>query len=73
MGSGLTVEFHGVQVIAESELGLCCRVRGRDHWIASDRLLAGSTVAHFGDRGVIIVDRQFAKDRGLVPGRFPLL
>jgi hypothetical protein len=43
---------------------------GRDYWIAPDRLLAGSTVARFGDRGVVVVGRQFAEDEGLVVNAF---
>ena len=72
MGIGATVELQNVQVVAESVLGLCCRITGRDHWIAPHRLLAGSTVAHFGDRGIIVVARQFAEERALL-GAFPPL
>jgi hypothetical protein len=69
MGIGATVEFQGVKVVAESDLALCCRITGRDHWIAAHRLLEGSSVAHFGDRGTMILARQFAEDRGLLLGR----
>jgi hypothetical protein len=69
MDVGATIEFQGVEVVGESDLGLCCRVTGRDHWIASDRLLEGSTVTHFGDRGIMVLARHFAEDRGLFPGR----
>ena len=72
MGIGATVELQNVKVVAESVLGLCCRITGRDHWIAPHRLLAGSTVAHFGDRGIIVVARQFAEERALL-GAFPPL
>jgi len=41
MGIGTTVELQNVKVVAESVLGLCCRITGRDHWIAPPRLLAG--------------------------------
>ena len=64
-----TVCFEEVEVIRESELALCCRIAGRDHWIAPDRLLGGSTVAHFGDRGQIVLAKRFAEDRGLLLGR----
>jgi hypothetical protein len=69
MSSGATVQFHGVEVVAESDSVLCCRITGRDYWIAPDRLLKGSSVGHFGDRGIAIVARQFAEDGGLLPGR----
>ena len=73
LGIGATVELQNVKVVAESVLGLCCRITGRDHWIAPRHLLVGSSVAHFGDRGSIILARQFAEDRGLLSGRFPPL
>ncbi len=73
MSSAATVEFQGVKVVAESELAFCCRITGRDHWISPQRLLEGSSVAHFGDRGIVIVARQFAEDRGPLLGQFPPL
>jgi hypothetical protein len=66
MGNGATVQFLGVEVVRESDLALCCRITGRDYWIAPDRLLEGSSIAHFGDRGVVVLARQFAQDRGLL-------
>ena len=72
MGIGRTVAFKGVTVVAESERGLCCRITGRDHWIAAHHLLQGSSIAHFGDRGILIVARQFAEDGGLLMDRPPL-
>jgi hypothetical protein len=67
MGLGATVAFHDVHVVAESQLALCCHIGGRDYWIAPHRLLEGSSVAHFGDRGMVVVARQFAEDDGLLP------
>ncbi len=69
MGLGATVEFQDVEVVAESDLALCCRVTERNYWIAPGRLLEGSSVAHFGDRGIMIVASEFAEDQGLVLGR----
>src|SRR5206468_1664073 len=66
-----TVEFRGVKIVSESALALCCRIMGRDHWIPPHRLLEGSSVARFGDRGTIIVARQFAEDNGLLLSPFP--
>jgi hypothetical protein len=64
-----TVRFESVEIIGESDLGLCCRIAGRDHWIVSDRLLDGSSIAHFGDRGVLVIARQLAEECGLLLGR----
>jgi hypothetical protein len=72
MGIG-AVRFEDAEVVRESGLALCCRIMGRDHWIAPDRLLDGSTVAHFGDHGIIVLARQFAEDRGLLLGPPPRL
>ena len=59
------VEFAGVEVLDEDDLVLLCRVgRGR-HWFAVDRLQVGTTIAHRGDRGLLVLDRQFALERGL--------
>ena len=66
MDGGATVEFQGVEIVRESTRAVCCRIREREYWIAPDRLLKGSTVAHFGDRGLMILARQFAEDRGLL-------
>jgi hypothetical protein len=68
MANGVAVQFLGVEVVRESDLALCCRITGRDYWIAPDRLLDGSSVTHFGDRGVVVLARQFAEDRGLLLG-----
>ena len=73
MPTAATVEFEGVKVVAESTLGLCCRIAGRDHWIPSHDLQDGGSVAHFGDRGTIIVSRQFADDHGMLLHPFPPL
>ena len=72
MGIGATVELQNVKVVAESVLGLCCRITGRDHWIPPHRLLAGSTVAHFGDHGIVVVAREFAVEKALVRAFPPL-
>ena len=64
------VEFAGVEVLDEDDLVLLCRVGRRRHWFALDRLRVGTTIAHRGDRGLLVLDRQFALERGLVnPGR----
>lgn len=72
MGVGATVELQNVKIVAESVLGLCCRIMGRDHWIALHRLLPGTTVSHFGDRGIIVVAKEFADEKALVRAFLPL-
>jgi len=52
---------------------LCCRIIGRNHWIASHRLLEGSSVARFGDRGTVVVTNDFAEGEGLLKSAFPPL
>ena len=59
------VEFAGVEVLDEDDLVLLCRVGRHRHWFAVDRLQPGTTVAHRGDRGLLVLDRQFAVERGL--------
>jgi hypothetical protein len=60
------VEFVGVEVLDEDDLVLLCRVGRRRHWFGVDRLQPGTTVAHRGDRGLLVLDRQFARERGLI-------
>ena len=69
MVGGETATVQDVKVVAESELVLCCGITGRDHWIPQHRLLEGRSVAHFGDRGVIIVARQLAEEPQMVAAR----
>ena len=72
-GVAATVEFQGVKVVAESERALCCRIAGRDHWIPPGRFLEGTSVAHFGDRGAVVVTSEFAGIQGLLLNQFPPL
>jgi hypothetical protein len=73
MGIGATVEFLDVVVVRVSDLALCCRIRGQDHWIARDRVLPGSSVVNFADRGTLVLARQFVEERGLVAGGLLML
>lgn len=66
MHDAVTVRFQDVHVVAASDLAVCCRIDGRNYWFKPARLLEGSTVAHFGDRGVIVVARKLAEEQGLV-------
>jgi len=61
------VQFTNVEVLDEDDCVLLCRVRGRRHWLGVGRLRAGTTVAHRGDRGILVVERQFALERRLMP------
>jgi hypothetical protein len=54
-------------VIGKTALALHRVIGGKHHWIGHSRLLAGSAVAEPGDVGVIVVERQFAVERRLVP------
>ena len=69
MGSGETIELHGVKIVRESDLAVCCHIAGQDHWIARERVLSGSSVVSFGDHGTLVLTRQFAEDRGLLLAR----
>ena len=73
MSQTITVQFRDVKVVAESERALCCRITGRDHWIPPHRLLEGSSVAHFGDRGTVVVASEYAEGQGLLLSPFPPL
>ena len=58
------VEFVGVQVLDEENLVLLCLIEGKRHWIGVGRAQLGSTVAHRGDRGRLVLEQQFAHGLG---------
>jgi len=66
MESERCVQFTNVEVLEEDDCVLLCRVGGRRHWLGVGRLQPGTTVAHRGDRGVLVLDRQFALERQLI-------
>jgi len=69
IGETETIEFRSVKIVSESDLAVCYCIAGQDHWIARERVLSGSSVVSFGDRGTLVLTRQFAEDRGLLPTR----
>jgi hypothetical protein len=66
IGEAETIAFRGVKIVRESDLAVCCCIAGKDHWIARERVLSGSTVITFGDLGILVLTRRFAEDRGLL-------
>jgi hypothetical protein len=67
MKDGQTVELRDVTVIRQTDLALLCQIGTKPHWIDPSRLQPGSTVRHAGDVGRIVLDREFAIHRGLIP------
>ena len=61
------VTLGGVTVVQESEAALLCRIDGRERWIPRDKVREGTTIAHAGDSGMLVVPRTFAIEWGLVP------
>jgi hypothetical protein len=51
------VQFANVEVLD---------VGGRRHWRGVGRLQPGTTIARRGDRGVLVLERQFALERHLI-------
>jgi hypothetical protein len=66
-----TIEIRGVTVMLQSDLALLCRMGSQDRWIAPTQFQSGSTVAHQGDVGTIVLKRPFAVEQGLVPFQGP--
>lgn len=66
MESERFVQFANVEVLDEDDCVLLCRLGKRRYWLGLDRLKAGTTVAHRGDRGVLVLDREFALERQLI-------
>jgi hypothetical protein len=66
MGYARTVEFGDVLVLCKTKWALFCRIAGKSHSLALSRRQPGSTVQHAGDRGVLVLMRDFALARGLI-------
>jgi hypothetical protein len=62
-----TIEIRAVTVMRQTDLALLCRMGNQDRWIAPTQLRPGSTVACEGDVGIIVLERPFAVEQGLVP------
>ena len=62
-----TIEIRGVTVMRQTDVALLCRMGNQHRWIAPTQLQPGSTVAHSGDVGTIVLKRPFAVEQGLVP------
>ena len=67
MESEELVHFANVEVLDEDDCVLLCRVGGRRHWLGVGRLQAGTTIARRCDRGILVLERQFALERYLIP------
>jgi hypothetical protein len=67
MAGDAMVTLGGVTVLRESHTSLLCQIDERQHWIPLDKLRDGTTIAHAGDTGTLVVPRTFAVEWGLVP------
>ena len=61
------VRLTEVEVIKESDVSLFCRIEGHVRWIPRDKLCEGTTIQRTGDKGTLVVPRQFAVEWGLTP------
>ena len=59
------VTFDDVQVLSDG-LILSCRVGQKFVWVPPRRMLPGTTIAHTGDRGRLVLSREMALNLGLV-------
>ena len=62
-----TIEIRGVTVMRQADGALLCRMGTQHRWIATSYLQPGSTIACEGDVGIIVLERPFAVEQGLVP------
>jgi hypothetical protein len=62
-----TIEIWGVTVMRQTDGALLCRMGNQHRWITSTQLQPGTTVACEGDVGIIVLERPFAVEHGLVP------
>ena len=54
--------FTGVEVVAEGSAALLCIVGVQRVWVPVDKIRDGTEVAKLGDRGALVVSRQFARN-----------
>jgi hypothetical protein len=59
------VTFEDVEVTRDGVI-LCCRVGRKVVWVPPKRMLPGTTIAHTGDRGRLVLAREVALNLGLV-------
>jgi hypothetical protein len=59
------MEFPDVEVLDDSRLLLRCRVDGKIVGVPPLRLLRGTTIARAGDRGMLVLEREMARELGL--------
>ena len=62
-----TIEIRGVTVMRQMDGALLCRMGNQHRSIATSYLQPGSTIACEGDVGIIVLERPFAVEQGLVP------
>jgi hypothetical protein len=62
-----TIEIRGVSVMRQTDGALLCRMGTQHRWIATSCLQPGSTITCEGDVGIIVLERPFAVEQGLVP------
>jgi hypothetical protein len=59
------VEFPNVEVLDASGLVLRCRIGDKIVGVPPLRLLPGTTIGQTGDRGMLVLEREVARDLGL--------
>lgn len=61
-GGRSVARFTGVEVVAEGSAALLCIVGVQRGWVPVDKIRDGTEVAKLGDRGALVVSRQFARN-----------
>jgi hypothetical protein len=63
------IELKNVEVVAETQSGIVCRIGARDVEIPTILIQPGSDVWACGDRGALLVPLWLASELGIAPGR----
>jgi hypothetical protein len=61
-GGRSVARFTGVEVVAEGSAALLCIAGVQRVWVPVDKIRDGTEVAKLGDRGALVVSRQFARN-----------
>ncbi len=54
-----------VEVVAETNKALCCKIDGKDHWFPKSQIEDETEVAKKGDKGKLVISDWIATEKGL--------
>jgi hypothetical protein len=59
------INFEHVEIVRMNDMGLWCRIDGREVFVGKNVPQPGTTIRVKGDRGRLVLPRWFVQDQGL--------